>query len=144
MKKTLNSIVAVAVVALTLSLTGCQKDFENLIIGTWNEDESTVTHTIDNDSPETYSALGEGETAEITFRADGTYTTVHHTSGVDAEKSGTWSIQKDKITLIADDGPMAYFIDKLNRKHCHLHGISSATIGYTTYYIHYSLKLTRM
>ena len=144
MEKTLNSIVAVAVAALTLSLTGCQKDFENLIIGTWNEDESTVTHTIDNDSPETYSALGEGETAEITFRADGTYTTVHHTSGVDAEKSGTWSIQKDKITLIADDGPMAYFIDKLNRKHCHLHGISSATIGYTTYYIHYSLKLTRM
>lgn len=144
MKKTLNSIVAVAVAALTLSLTGCQKDFENLIIGTWNEDESTVTHTIDNDSPETYSALGEGETAEITFRADGTYTTVHRTSGVDAEKSGTWSIQKDKITLIADDGPMAYFIDKLNRKHCHLHGISSATIGYTTYYIHYSLKLTRM
>lgn len=144
MKKTLNSIVAVAVAALTLSLTGCQKDFENLIIGTWNEDESTVTHTIDNDSPESYSALGEGETAEITFRADGTYTTVHHTSGVDAEKSGTWSIQKDKITLIADDGPMAYFIDKLNRKHCHLHGISSATIGYNTYYIHYSLKLTRM
>ena len=144
MKKTLNSIVAVAVAALTLSLTGCQKDFENLIIGTWNEDESTVTHTIDNDSPETYSALGEGETAEITFRADGTYTTVHHTTEGDVEKSGTWSIQKDKITLIADDGPMAYFIDKLNRKHCYLHGISSATIDYTTYYIHYSLKLTRM
>ena len=136
--------MAVVVAALTLSLTGCQKDFEELIIGTWNEDESTVTHTIDNDSPETYSALGEGETAEITFRADGTYTTVHHTSGVDAEKSGTWSIQKDKITLIADDGPMAYFIDKLNRKHCYLHGISNATIDYTTYYIHYSLKLTRM
>ena len=144
MKKAVRTLAAVVIAALTFILNGCQKDFEELIIGTWNEDEANVTYTIDNDSPVTYSALGEGETAEITFRADGTFTTVRHTTGGEVENSGTWSIQKDKITLIADDGPMAYFIDKLNRKHCHLHGISSATIDYTTYYINHSLNLTRM
>ncbi len=115
MKKTLLTIAAVVCATLTLALTGCSKDPESLIIGTWDYDEVAITYT-ENGHTETTSGLEEGETADMTFREDGTFTTVYHSTDDDAEGSGTWSIKDNKLTTVDEMGAMTFNIDKLTKK----------------------------
>ena len=119
MKKSLKTIAAVVCAALTLCLTGCQKDPEDLIIGTWSEDEITYTLT-QGGSTMTLPMTEPGETTEITFKEDKTYTSIYHSVDGDAEGSGTWSITGNTITFTDEFGPVAYNIDKLDKKVCQL------------------------
>ena len=115
MKKNLKTLVAAICAVLTLGLTACQKDAEELILGTWVENEVIYNFT---QGGETYNVpmLEPGETNEITFNADGTYTTFYHSNDGDAEGNGSWSINDDMITMTDEFGPMDYHIDQLDKK----------------------------
>ena len=119
MKKTLKSLAAVICGVLTLSLTACQKDASELILGTWIENEATYTSTQNGES-ESFSMLEPGETMEMTFNADGTYTSFYHSNEGDADNSGTWSINEDNITMTDEMGTSVYHIDQLDKKTCTL------------------------
>ena len=124
MKKTLKALAAVICGVLMLSLTACQKDSE-LILGTWIENEATYT-SIQNGETFSFSMLEPGETMEMTFNADGTYTTFYHSNEGDSEENGSWSIKDDILTInavlddIAELDAMDYHIDQLDKKTCNL------------------------
>ena len=115
MKKSLKTLLAAICAVLTLSLTACQKDAEELILGTWVENEAIYNFTQGGET-ESMSMLEPGETAEFTFNNDGTYTSIYHSVDGDAESIGRWSINDDMITMTDEFGPMAYHIDKLDKK----------------------------
>ena len=115
MKKTLKALAAVICGVLMLSLTACQKDSE-LILGTWIEDEITYT-SIQNGESFSFSMLEPGETVEITYKNDGTYTSIYHSTEGDSEENGSWSIKDDILTINAELGDaMDYHIDQLDKK----------------------------
>ena len=114
-------MAAVVLAALTLSLTGCTKDPENLIIGTWEETEITLT-MVENGQTHVESMLEEGMTVEMTMKEDNTYVTLSRCEdGEESTDTGTWSINDDKFTMTSDDdmfdfGPQVYTIEKLTKK----------------------------
>ena len=118
MKKTLKALAAMICGVLMLSLTACQKDSE-LILGTWIENEATYT-SIQNGESFSFSMLEPGETMEITYKNDGTYTSIYHSVEGDSEENGSWSIKDDILTIIAELGTMDYHIDQLDKKTCNL------------------------
>ena len=118
MKKKLKVLAAVICGVLMLSLTACQKDSE-LILGTWIENEATYT-SIQNGETFSFSMLEPGETMEITYKNDGTYTSIYHSVEGDSEENGSWSIKDDILTIIAELGTMDYHIDQLDKKTCNL------------------------
>lgn len=82
--KALKTMAAVVLAALTLSLTGCSKDPEDLIIGTWLETEITMTVT-ESGRTQTESLLEEGMVVEMTMKEDNTYVT--YSKYVDGDES---------------------------------------------------------
>ena len=125
--KSLKTLAAVAFAALTLSLTGCSKDPEDLIIGTWDETEITVTSIIsgspieDENGTFTDSMLEEGQTAEMTMNKDYTYVSYSkYATGEESTDHGTWSIADNKLTMTSSDdefgfGPQVYTIETLTK-----------------------------
>ena len=114
-------MAAVVLAALTLSLTGCSKDPEDLIIGTWLETEITMTVT-ESGRTQTESLLEEGMVVEMTMKEDNTYVTYSkYVDGDESTDTGVWSINDDKLTMTSDDdmfdfGPQVYTIEKLTKK----------------------------
>ena len=114
-------MAAVVLAALTLSLTGCSKDPEDLIIGTWLESEITMTVT-ESGRTQTESLLEEGMVVEMTMKEDNTYVTYSkYVDGDESTDTGTWSITDDKLTMNSSDdvfefGPQVYTIEKLTKK----------------------------
>jgi hypothetical protein len=140
--KSIKTLAAIAFAALTLSLTGCSKDPEDLIIGTWEETEVTYTETY-NGNTETNSMLEEGETAEITFNKDLTFSSIYHSNVGDATSNGTYSIAGDKITITTvmeeDTDVEVYNIDNIDKKNMTLSISESMTYEGETY--SYSIKI---
>ena len=114
-------MAAVVLAALTLSLTGCSKDPEDLIIGTWLETEITMTVT-ESGRTQTESLLEEGMVVEMTMKEDNTYVTYSkYVDGEESTDNGTWSITDDKLTMTSSDdvfefGPQVYTIEKITKK----------------------------
>lgn len=120
MKKAFKTAMAVLCTALIVSLTGCQKEPEDLIVGTWIETEATYSIT-QNSETNSMSLLEEGETVEIVFNKNNTYSSVYHSNEGDSSESGTWSISGKKLTLIATEGgldtdPQVFNIDNIDKK----------------------------
>ena len=138
MKKTFKTFVAVICGVLTLSLTACQKDASELILGTWIENEATYTSTQNGES-ESFSMLEPGETIEMTFNNDGTYTSIYHAVEGDANDNGTWSINEENITITDELSTTVYHIDQLDKKACVLS--HSETVG--TYSSTIVIKMTK-
>ena len=144
--KSIKTIAAVVFAALTLSLTGCSKDPEDLIIGTWEETEATYTET-HNGNTETHSMIEAGETVEITFNKDLTYTSVYHSNVGDSEDHGTYSISGDKLTFTStiefggesETTTEVYNIDNIDKKNMTLSASESMTFEGETY--SYSIKI---
>ena len=86
---------------------------EEMIVGTWNETEVLYIFT-QGDIFDVSSMLEEGESVEITFKADKTYTSVYHSTDGDAEDQGTWSTSDSTLTMTDEFGPMNYNIEQLN------------------------------
>ena len=124
--KTFKAFVAVVLAALTLSLTGCKKDNEDLIIGKWDVTASTITYTMQGET-ETEDILADGTQATMTFQKDGTM--ISWTKDADGEEfteSGKWSIKDDKVTFEFEESEtqmmpvMTFNIDKLDKKNMEL------------------------
>ena len=117
----MKTFMAVVLAALTLSLTGCTKDPEDLIIGTWVETEITMT-MVENGQTHVESMLEEGLTVEMTMKEDNTYVSLSkYESGEESTDTGTWSINDDQLTMTSNDdifdfGPQVYTIEKLTKK----------------------------
>lgn len=86
---------------------------EEMIVGSWNETEALYILT-QNGTCDTTSMFEEGESIEMTFKADKTYTSIYHSTDGDSEDNGTWSVGGDKLILTTEFGPMAYAIDQLD------------------------------
>lgn len=114
------------VTAAAMMFASCDKENNNpsgndnpgdnpdaLIVGKWNETEALYIFT-QGGVCDTASMLEEGESAEITFKADKTYTSIYHSIDGDAEGQGTWSTSDNTLTMTDEFGPVNYIIEQLN------------------------------
>ena len=107
MKKTMKLFAAMFCAAMVFALTGCSKDYENDIIGSWKVISITETETYQGET-QTNSETPEGLNI-LTFNSDHTYQA--STDG-QVEDSGTWSIDGDKLTMNSvEDGAQNFTID---------------------------------
>lgn len=121
--KTVKTLVAVAFAALTLSLVGCSKDPEDLIIGSW--EITSMTYSLSSsaapDQPwtETYTPE-EGESDVMTFRKDDTFTVVSTADGETNTMNGTYDVDDDKLTITYKDDEISfsetYTISNIDKK----------------------------
>lgn len=86
---------------------------EKMIVGSWNETESLYIYT-QNGVCDTTSMFEDGESIEMTFKADKTYTSVYHSIDGDSEDNGTWSVSGNIITMTDEFGTMNYNINQLD------------------------------
>ena len=86
---------------------------EELIVGSWNENEALYIYT-QGGICDTTSMFEEGESIEITFNADKTYSSLYHSTDGDSEDHGTWSVSGNTITFTDEFGPIIYTIDQLD------------------------------
>lgn len=118
--------IMMIVAAAAMLFASCDKENNNpsgndnpgdnpdaMIVGNWNETEVLYIFT-QGGVCDTTSMLEEGESAEITFKADKTYTSVYHSIDGDSEDQGTWSTSGDTLTMTDEFGPMNYTIEQLN------------------------------
>ncbi|MBR0170387.1 MAG: lipocalin family protein [Bacteroidales bacterium] len=124
--KTFKTFVAIALAALTLSLTGCKKDNEDLILGTWTLDSASATYTMEGQT-RTESMSPEDATETLTFKKDGTLTqNVKYDDGEEEVSDGKWSMKDDKLTIEYEDSEtqmmprMTFNIEKLDKKNLKL------------------------
>ena len=128
MKKSLKTLVAVVIAALTFGLTGCQKDNEDLIVGTWNayamsETISNATNPAMNGTHE--DELMSGMSMTLTFNKDntGVMVTTFSLFGMNETEQDTftYTIDGDKLTMVIkyEDGETettVSTIEKLDKK----------------------------
>lgn len=149
MKKTLKILIAVICSVLALSLAACQKEADSTpetaeqpILGTWIENEATYTYT-QNDETNSMSMLEPGETIEMTFKSNGTYTSIYHAVEGDSYDNGTWSIHDDMITIANELGTTVYHIDQLDKTTCILSYNESDEDEDGPYTINIVMKMTK-
>lgn len=125
MKKSIKAFAAIVIAAMTLSLTGCTKDNEDLIIGTWNV--TSISETISGHPDATQNgthteAIPEGYTMTFVFNKDNTGKMTQSGHGESEESDFTYIVRDDKLDLtIRDEGSSLAFtvtfdIDKLDKK----------------------------
>jgi hypothetical protein len=124
--KSFKTFMAIALAALTLSLTGCKKDNEDLILGTWTLDSASATYTMEGQT-RTESMSPEDATETLTFKKDGTLTqNVKYDDGEEEVSDGKWSMKDDKLTIEYEDSEtqmmprMTFNIEKLDKKNLEL------------------------
>jgi len=114
-------MILMAVAAVGMLFTSCNKDPEELILGTWNVDTEMSYHIREGIAPMAqsyYCDTMSSDTSSWTFNADGSLyitTVVHGRSWTDTT---TYSIADDKITV-----PLwsTFDIEKLTQKALILH-----------------------
>lgn len=128
MKKSLKTLAAVVIAALTFCLTGCQKDNEDLIIGTWNV--YAMSETISNATIPAMNGTHEeemmsGMSMSLTFNNDntGVMVTTFSLFGMNETEQDTftYTIDGDKLTMIikyeeGETETTVNTIDKLDKK----------------------------
>lgn len=116
--KSIKTFAAFFCAALMMSLVGCSKDPEDLIIGTWDETSVIYTETVDGVTGEPISMLESGEKTTITFNEDKTYTSTYVSNVGTSTDAGTYLIEDGKLTITANDYPisMVYTIDNIDKK----------------------------
>ena len=95
------------------SSTGNLSETEKKIVGNWNETENLYLYT-QGGVCDTTSMFEEGESIEMNFKANRTYSSVYHSIDGDTEEHGTWSVSGNTITITDEFGPMNYHIDQLD------------------------------
>lgn len=86
--------------AMVFAFTGCSKDTEKDIVGSWSLVSTTVTETIQGQSHTETETPEEGESSIATFNEDHTYKIVvtYRESG-SFTTTGTYSLDGDKLTI---------------------------------------------
>lgn len=116
--------LTVALVAvMTLAVVGCQKDPEDLIIGTWNGTTAYSTFTltgfgeeIDGSTTDTIT-MAEGDYA-YTFNKDNTMTihAVDEESGAAEDTQATYTISDKTLTITTEGEPVEMTIVEISKK----------------------------
>ena len=116
MKKAMKSLAVIFVAAATLVLSGCTKDAEDLIIGTWKAVSNTTTisghpdASMNTSHTETFPA---NVTLQLTFNKDKTGT-VYESFGNHSESSDfTYSVADDILYITTEDGDLEGLASKL-------------------------------
>ena len=103
-KKMMKVFAAMFCAAMVFALTGCSKDMEKDIVGTWKVTDVTMTWSY-NGQPYTESEPIEDD-LRLIFNEDKTF---QATTNGDVEASGTWSLKDDQLTMINDsDGDLGF------------------------------------
>lgn len=119
MKKSLKTLAAVVIAALTFGLTACTKDADDLIIGSW--EMTSMTLSIDSsDAPEdswsnTWTPE-QGESTVWTFNKDNTVTVTDTENGETTTENGTYSVKDNTLTMTVDSETEILNIDNIDKK----------------------------
>ncbi len=122
--KKIKSMLAVAIAALAMTFSSCGKDYEDLIVGSWEMTKMVATMTYSG-FPDEYDVNGtqtetitpeDGQSLTMTFSADGNVTIV----SVDPEDgtettNGTYTIKDDQLTIAGGELTGVYTIDNLDK-----------------------------
>lgn len=125
MKKSIKAIAAIVVAAISLSLAGCTKDNEDLIIGTWNV--TSLTETISGHPDASMNgthteSVPAGFTMTFVFNKDNTGKMLESGYGESEESPFTYIVRDDKLDLtVREEGSSLAFtvtfdIEKLDKK----------------------------
>ena len=101
--KTMKFFAAMCCAVMMFAFTGCSKDLEDEIIGSWSLVSETVIETYNGQSHTETEYPEEGDSTIITFNEDNTYTEVVIYDGNDFTTTGTYSINGDKLTINPED-----------------------------------------
>lgn len=104
MKKIVKSLTAVLCAVLTLGFTACQRDYEDLIIGSWEVVGCTITETVDGQSSTRTEALPVGYSETCTFNKDNTFVGKRTGGGGSDTYQGTYSLSDDQLTIAVNSG----------------------------------------
>jgi len=138
------------VAALALAVTGCQKDPEDLIIGSWQVESQVYTTTAGSRTHTETETPQPGESVVITFNKDlsfvATTTWVEDGETTSVSDRGTYSISGDLLTVVSthswenEDGElqsdvetMTFTIKSLDKKEMVLSMSETETEDGTTY-----------
>ena len=123
MKNAMKFLTVAFVAVMTLAVTGCQKDPEDLIIGTWNATTAYATTTIagvgegyDGTSNDTVT-FAEGQYS-YTFNKDNTMVlhSVDEESGEVSDDTYTYTLTDKKLVLSQDGQTQEMTIAEINKK----------------------------
>ena len=103
MKKAMKFLTVAFVAALALAVTGCQKDPEDLIIGSWQVESQVYTTTTGSRTHTETETPQPGESVVLTFNKDlsfvGTMTWTEDGETVSETHHGTYSISGDQVAM---------------------------------------------
>lgn len=120
--------------AMVFAFTGCSKDLEKDIIGSWRLVNTTITETIQGQSHTETETPDEGESTIMTFNEDNTCSESVTYDGQTFTSTGTYSINGDQLTIhfAGEEEPTTSTID--------IDG-SNMTLTYTESYGEASIKV---
>ena len=119
--KTLKTLAVVVIAALTFSLTSCTKSAEDLIIGTWESTNFTMTSVASGYTGE-YAVLNgtrtetENGNTTLTFKDNGTVVSTTVEDGHTETETGTYKVEDDDLILTYDGVTMTMDIDNIDKK----------------------------
>lgn len=132
MYKTIKILVATVCAMATLSLVGCSKDPEDLIIGTWYAQKIVTTTTVSGMGEEYDGTTTDTETfkegeAGFTFKEDGTVLilTLDEETGKTDTETANYTISDKTLTISDGDESQTMTIASIDKKEMHL----SATLN---------------
>ena len=122
MKKALKVLTMVLFVVGLATMTSCNKDKEDLIVGKWQMELITLTEgeeTMSLTVAEFASIFGEDiDIAAVEFKSDGTMYEL-----AENEYIGTYTVEGDKLTVVEDDEAQVMTIKELTSSKLVLEGI---------------------
>ena len=122
MKKALKVLTMVLFVVGLATMTSCNKDKEDLIVGKWQMESITLTEgeeTMSLTVAEFASIFGEDiDIAAVEFKSDGTMYEL-----AENEYMGTYTVEGDKLTVVEDDEAQVMTIKELTSSKLVLEGI---------------------
>lgn len=104
MMKTMKFIAAMMCAAMVFALTGCSKDLDKDIVGTWKVTDVTMTMTYNGQSHTESDPIEDD--MRLIFNEDKSF---QATTNGRVEVSGTWSLKDDQLTMINNsDGDLGF------------------------------------
>lgn len=121
MKKSLKTLAAVVIAALTFGLTACTKDADDLIIGSWEMTSMTYSIDISGAPEDSWSRSNtwtpeQGESTVWTFNKDNTVTVTDTENGETTTENGTYSVKDNTLTMTVDSETEILNIDNIDKK----------------------------
>jgi hypothetical protein len=103
MKKTMKKFAAICCAVMVLAFTGCSKNLEEEIIGSWRMQSITQTEDFHGQSHSETVIFDEDEIVIFTFNEDNSFSQESINGEQTFTRSGTYSISGDKLTFIIPD-----------------------------------------